>query len=144
MIALDTNLLIYAHRPESPSHEAARAVIARLASEADPWGIPFHCLVEFAGVVSHPRIWKQPSSAKQIDAQVQAWLVAPNARVLTEDAALWSGFVSALSGARVGGGAVHDARIAACRRYHGVRELWSTDRDFLRYPFLRVRNPLVT
>jgi predicted nucleic acid-binding protein len=38
---------------------------------------------------------------------------------------------------------VHDARIAALCLQHGVRELWSADRDFNRFPALRTRNPLV-
>jgi hypothetical protein len=64
--------------------------------------------------------------------------------VLTEDAALVPGLVSAIASGKATGGAVHDARIAACCRFHGVRELWSADRDYLRYPWLKVRNPLVT
>jgi hypothetical protein len=35
------------------------------------------------------------------------------------------------------------ARIAALCRQHGVRELWSADRDFNRFPGLVVVNPLV-
>lgn len=143
MIAIDTNLLVYAHRPESPAHDAAREVLAELAGGGGAWAIPFHCLIEFSGVVTHPRVWRQPSSAKQVGAQLDAWLSAPTVRVLTEDAAMLPGFVTAMGGAKVGGGAVHDARIAACCRFHGVKELWSADRDYLRYPWLKVRNPLV-
>ena len=43
---------------------------------------------------------------------------------------------------RVAGPRVHDARIAAICRYHGVDELWSADRDFGRFPDLNVVNPL--
>ena len=45
--------------------------------------------------------------------------------------------------ARVQGAAVHDARIAAICLAHGVAELWSADRDFARFPALRVHNPVV-
>ncbi|NNK63615.1 MAG: VapC toxin family PIN domain ribonuclease, partial [Gemmatimonadetes bacterium] len=48
----------------------------------------------------------------------------------------------AVSGSRVAGPRIHDARVAALCDYHGVRELWSADRDFTRFPDLRTRNPL--
>jgi predicted nucleic acid-binding protein len=38
---------------------------------------------------------------------------------------------------------VHDARIAALCVQHGVRELYSADRDFSRFPQIAVRNPLI-
>jgi uncharacterized protein len=48
-----------------------------------------------------------------------------------------------LDGSRVVGPQIHDARVAAICEHHGVRELWTADRDFGRFPGLRVRNPLV-
>ena len=39
------------------------------------------------------------------------------------------------------GNLVHDAHIAALPREHGVAELWTADRDFTRFPGLRIRNP---
>ena len=48
-----------------------------------------------------------------------------------------------MSAGDIVGPKVHDARIAALCRFHGVRELWSADRDFSRFPDLKVRNPLV-
>ena len=66
MIAVDTNILVYAHRPESPLHEESDQAIRRLASRGHPWGIPCHCLVEFAAVVSNTRIWKHPSTTEHI------------------------------------------------------------------------------
>jgi hypothetical protein len=43
----------------------------------------------------------------------------------------------------VQGGAVHDARVAALCLRHGVRTLFTADRDFSRFPTLKVKNPLV-
>lgn len=142
MIAVDTNILVYAHRPETPFHAAAVARIVELAEARFAWGIPFHCLIEFASVVTHRRLWKTPSSARQVDDQVNAWLESPSLRVLGEDVDFWPVFATCLSEAHTTGGAVHDTRIAACCRYHGVHELWTADRDFTRYPWLAVRNPL--
>ena len=143
MIAVDTNILVYAHRPDCPFHAQAKRCLEELARAGQPFGIPVHCLVEFAGVVSHPRVWAEPSPPGAIIDQVEAWREVPALRLLAEDAEFWGSFADALVAARPTGGAVHDARIAAVCRYHGVRELWSADRDFSRYGWLRTRNPLV-
>ncbi|MGH8573082.1 MAG: type II toxin-antitoxin system VapC family toxin [Gammaproteobacteria bacterium] len=84
MIAVDTNVLVYAHREDSSFHERARGCVDSLSNGRAAWAI------------------------------------------------------------RVAGPQVHDARIAALCRQHGVRELWSADRDFGRFPGLHVSNPLVT
>jgi len=143
VIAVDTNILVYAHRPECPSHDRAFTAVAQLAESSSSWGIPLHCLIEFAAVASNPRIWRTPSSPAHITSQVDAWLECPRMHVLSEDADWWPVFCECLTTSRALGGQVHDARIAACCRYHGVGELWTADRDFGRYPWLSTRNPLI-
>ena len=144
MIAVDTNILVYAHRPECPSHGRAFAVLRELAASTTRWGVPLHCFVEFAGIVTNPRIWHRPSSPAQISDQIDAWLECPRIHVLTEDADWLGVFMECLASGHVQGGQVHDARIAACCRQHGVTELWTADRDFGRYPWLATRNPVVS
>lgn len=48
----------------------------------------------------------------------------------------------AILSSRSSGNLVHDAHIAALLLEHGVDELWTHDRDFTRFPGLRVRFPL--
>jgi uncharacterized protein len=62
---------------------------------------------------------------------------------LTKTAAHWPTLRALLTGGQVDGALVHDARVAALCRQHGVRELWSADRDFGRFAGLAVVNPLV-
>lgn len=143
LIAVDTNILVYAHRPECASHERAFAALRELAASSTSWGVPLHCLIEFAGVVSNAKIWKQPSSPAQIQAQVEAWREAPTLHILEETAEWWPVFVECVAASGARGAQVHDARIAAVCKYHGVGELWTADRDFGRFPWLRTRNPLV-
>lgn len=100
MIAVDTNILIYAHRSESPFHESALDALDRLAARSCP---TFRCIAEGA---SH-----------------------------------WQYLEGLLREGRVQGPLVHDARIASVCLAHGVEELWSVDRDFSRFPQLRVVNP---
>lgn len=144
MIAVDTNLLVYAHREDSPWHDAAYARIAELAESRAPWAIPWPCLHEFLAIVTHPRIYAPATPLPAAVDQVEAWLEVPSLVLLSESEGYWSELRTALEAGRVAGAQVHDARVAALCRLHGVRELWTVDRDFGRFPGLSVRNPLVT
>lgn len=143
MIALDTNLLVYAHRVEMPFHEVARRCVAGLAESGSPWAIPWPCIHEFCSVATNPRIFKPPTPLAGATKQVDRWLESPSLVLLNESPTHWTTFRSLLATSGVRGATVHDARIAAICLDHGVRELWSADRDFNRFPTLTVRNPLV-
>jgi len=143
VIAVDTNVLVPAHRRDLPLHEPARARMAELATGAAAWAIPWPCVAEFVAVVTNPRIFVRPTPLGTALDQVEAWLDSPSAVLLSEGEEFWPAFRRTLEGGRVAGGQVHDARIAALCIAHGVRELWTADRDFGRFPGLRVRNPLV-
>lgn len=143
MIALDTNILVHAHRRDSPFHAAARQAVKDLAEGPAAWGIPWTCLHEFHGIVTHPRIYTPPSTPAQSVSQIDSWLESPTVQLLSENDLHWKELRDMLVKARVQGPLVHDARIAAICLSHGVHELWSADRDFSRFPKLRLRNPLV-
>ena len=143
MIAVDTQILVYAHRAEVPWHAPARDQISKLANDGTRWAIPIHCLVEFYATVTHPRLYKPASSPSQAIDQIDAWLEAPSVAVLGEDIQTWSIARGLFGAARTVGNRAYDARIAAVCLQHGVTELWTNDRDFLRFPALRVRNPLI-
>ena len=142
MIAIDTNLLVFAHVASSPFNQAAYRLIADLAASGTPWAIPTHCLVEFFGIVTHPRIYKPATPPAGAIAQVEAWLASPSVSVLGDDAETWSMLRQLVDDSGVVGHAVHDARIAAVCIQHDVAELWTHDRDFRRFGRLRTRRPL--
>jgi uncharacterized protein len=143
MIALDTNILVYAHREDSPWHQAAYACMLQLAEDRIPWAIPWPCIHEFLAITTHPRIFNPPTPlAKAID-QVEAWLESPHLILIAESNDYWPLLRSYLTNGKVTGPKVHDARIMALCRHHGINELWSADRDFSRFPGLTVRNPLI-
>jgi hypothetical protein len=143
VIALDTNILVYAHREDSPFHKTAFRRVAELAEGPAVWAIPWPCLHEFLAIVTHPRIYAPPTPLARALDQVEAWLESPTVALLAESAAYWQILGSLLASGRVAGARVHDARVAALCRQHGVRELWSADRDFNRFAGLAVVNPLV-
>ncbi|AYY14911.1 PIN domain-containing protein [Actinobacteria bacterium YIM 96077] len=143
MIALDTNILVYAHRQDSEFHSAAAQQVKALAEDIATWAIPWPCIHEFFAIATHPKIYDPPSTTEQAIIQIEAWLQSPSLTVLGEPHGYWNELKTLLDSGKIKGSAVHDARIAALCSSHGVRELWSADRDFSRFPSLRVRNPLL-
>jgi toxin-antitoxin system PIN domain toxin len=143
VIAVDTNLLVHAHQREAQFHAKARATVRELAEGLRPWGICLHSVIEFCGVVTLPRLWREPSSPQQALDQIAAWRESPSLRILGDDIGVLGIFADLMLKGNVRGGMVHDARIAATCLTHGITEFWTVDRDFSRFPALRVRNPLV-
>ena len=143
MIAVDTNMLVYAHREDSPWHASAYRHLASLAEGATPWAIPWSCLHEFLAIVTHPRIFNSPTPLQAACEQVVAWLESPRVLLLSETTGYWPTDRQAVIDGKIQGPIFHDARIAALCQHHGVQKLWTADRDFSRFPTLSPRNPLL-
>ncbi|MGH8598982.1 MAG: type II toxin-antitoxin system VapC family toxin [Gammaproteobacteria bacterium] len=143
MIALDTNLLVYAHRSDAPFHTEANAVLTELAEGSQRWAVPWPCVHEFIAIVTHPRIYKKPTSLSIALAALAALTASPSMEFIGEGEGYLERIAEVAKSARIVGGAIHDARIAAICKYHGVRELWSADRDFSRFQQIKVHNPLL-
>jgi len=142
LIAVDTNLLVYAHRADAPQHNAALELLESLRSARGPWAIPWPCVHEFLAIVTHPRIFKPPTPLAIAFAAIDAWQAAGNLQLLGESDGYLAKLKACVAQARADGPLIHDARVAALCLHHGVRELWSADRDFRKFPDLPVRNPL--
>ncbi len=142
MIAVDTNLLVYAHRPEMSFHERARQVLSEAVAGAEPVSVPWPCAHEFLAVVSNPRIFKDPTPMNTALDAIRRLLASLSGGFLAEGEGYLDALERVARPALLQGAIVHDARIAALCLFHGVRELWSADRDFSRFPDLTVVNPL--
>lgn len=142
MIAVDTNVLIYSHRSDSPWHAAADRCVAALAEARTGWAIPWPCIHEFLAIVTRPGIFDPPTPSEDALEQVECWRESPGLVLLGEGPGHWNQLRSLVESGQIVGGRVHDARIAAICLQHGITELWSADRDFGRFPALRVTNPL--
>jgi toxin-antitoxin system PIN domain toxin len=143
VIAVDTNVLVYAHREDAPFHRAAARCIAALAEGTMSWAIPWPCVHEFLAIATHPRIYAPPTPLPAALNQVDAWLESPTLVLLAETEQHWPTLRKLVAAGRVVGPQIHDARIAALCQQHGIRELWSADRDFTRFSDLAVVNPLI-
>ena len=143
MIAVDTNLLVYAHRRESRHHQAAASVIRELAEGNDVWAIPWPCCYEFLSVVTNPRIWRENASTpEQSWRQLSAWMASPSMRWIGETEGFPAILERFVRRPRAIGPVVHDARIAAICVAHGVESLLTRDRDFYLFPELKTRDPI--
>ena len=138
MIAVDTNVLVYAHRAEMDLHTSAAARLSALAEGDELWALPVFCVTEFLRVVTHPRVFNPPSTADQALGFIDELRASPTCEVAFPE----TGFLDRLgsvvreSGAR--GNVVFDAQIAALCGEHGITAILTNDHDFERFPLLEV------
>ncbi len=141
MIAIDANILIYAHVSTFPQHDAARQWLDRQLNGDGLVGLPWVSVLAFLRLVTNPRVFERPEPIADAWRQARAWLdcetawtPAPTAR----HAEVLGRFL-ALPG--VHANLVPDAHLAALAIEHGLT-LCSTDSDFARFPGLRWLNPI--
>jgi hypothetical protein len=143
VIAVDTNILVYAHREDSEWHAIAFEKLAELAEGRTAWAIPWPCIHEFLAIVTHPKIYSPPTPLARAIDQIDAWIESPSLVLLAESPLHWEQLRGLLTAGKINGPQVHDARVAALCLQHGVKQLWSADRDFGRFSALTVSNPLI-
>ena len=140
MTAVDTNILVYAHREELPQHRAAYERLRALAEGDSLWGIPVFCLGEFVRIITHPKLFDPPYSADEACEALERLLEAPGLRVLHPGPGFPTLFADAVRNANAIGNLVFDAQIVAVCRETGVSALITEDRDFARFSGFKTRN----
>ncbi len=127
---------------ESPHHKEAKAIIDSLR-RGGPWAVPWPCLHEFIAVVTSARVFKKPTPIAAAFAAADAWAAGGNLHFLAESSRHLDELRNLAIRAKISGARIHDARIAVICLQHGVRELWTADRDFSSFPQLKTQSPLV-
>ena len=143
MRAFDTNVLVFAEIRTNPFHETARQLLGEASEGSAPWALPWPCAYEFLRVVTHPRIYYPPVPVPRALQDLGRILASPTLILLSETERHIEIFQQVINTSGVAGNLIHDAHIAALCLEHGVSELVTGDRDFLRFPDLRVTNPFM-
>lgn len=141
MRAVDTNILVFAEIQSSTHHSAARKILAECAEGSAAWAIPWPCCYEFLRVVTHPRVFHPPVPADVALADLRMLLASPSLILLSETSRHAEVMEAVVRSSGVAGNLIHDAHIAALCLEHGVSELITGDRDFHRFPELKIRDP---
>lgn len=139
MIALDTNVLVYAHRAEFDDHVAARVVLAEVTQGDLAFGVPGVVIGEFLRVATHPRVLDPPSHRDDALAVLDGVLASPGARILGPVEPYWQVLRAFVDDLRLVGNAVFDAQIAAACLVNGFSTIVTNDRDFRRFDGLQVQ-----
>ncbi len=143
MLLVDTNILVYSADADSPFHASCRSWLERQRLRADAWYTTWSILYEFLRVTTHPRVMRRPWSVADAWKFAQALLASPGLDILvaTERHAMVAEQVLEEI-PHLAGNLLHDAHTAILMREHGIRQIFTRDADFHRFPFLEVVDPL--
>jgi toxin-antitoxin system PIN domain toxin len=141
MIAVDTNILVYAHREGLPFHEPAIALMRKLSEGNAPYALFWPSLYEFLRVVTHHRVFDPPSTADEALEALSGFLRSPVVRILSETPMHEKILREVLRESHVTGNLMHDAHLVALAIEHGVHEILTLDEDFRRFPQVSSRSP---
>jgi toxin-antitoxin system PIN domain toxin len=139
--ALDTNILVFAEIRSSPQHQRALDVLRACSEGGVAWALPWPCVYEFLRVVTHPRVYHPPVPPDVALRDLRAILASPSLVLLSETPRHAEVMDAVVRDSGATGNLLHDAHIAALCLEHGVTELVTGDRDFQRFPALKIVNP---
>lgn len=142
MIAVDTNLLVYAHRTATPQHKAAQRALGRAAADRAGWGFSIGSLLEFWSVVTHPAAAGRPSTSDEARAFLRNLVDQGGALIWLPAPGFEARFFEQATRLSLAGPRVFDLQIALTALDNGAREIWTHDARFIRVPGLPVRDPL--
>jgi len=139
-VTVDTNVLLYAANTDDDLHERARELLERLAQGPDLLYLFWPTIMGFLRIATHPAIFPEPSSPKHAMATIGALLARPNIRTPGETSGFWDVY-EATASEDTRGNHVPDAHLATLMRQHGVRVVYTRDRDLRRYGGIEARDP---
>ena len=141
MILVDANLLLHAYNASSDRHAGARNWLEEVMSGSEPVGLAWVTILAFLRIGTNPRVFPYPLSPAEASEIVSQWLQRPMVMILGASERHWDSLSGLLTTTQSRGPLVMDAHLAALAIEHGA-VLCSTDRDFTRFPGLRIVNPL--
>lgn len=139
-VTVDANVLVYASNTADPVHESARALMERLAAGPDIVYLFWPAVMAYLRLVTHPGILARPLGPREATRNVCALVTRPHVRTPGEGEGFWE-LYRATAGDHARASDVSDAHLAALMRQHGVRTIYTRDRDFRRFDEIEARDP---
>jgi toxin-antitoxin system PIN domain toxin len=139
--AIDANLLLYASDEDSPFHERATALMDEIAIGPELVYLFWPTAMAYLRIATHPAIFARPLSHSEARSNVDTLLALSHVQVAGESDAFWGRFTEIAEDVRPTGNLVPDAHIVALMLEHGVRTIWTRDRDYRAFAGIRVRDP---
>jgi hypothetical protein len=140
--AFDVNILLYASDTSSPYFERAKSFIESCIAQKEVFSLGWPTAMSYLRIATHPAVFDHPLSPDEAMANIETLLNLPHARFLSEEEGFWDVYRATTVEVPTRGNLVPDAHLATLLRHHGVKTLYTHDRDFLKFTFLDVRNPL--
>jgi len=141
-VAVDVNILLYASDETSGHYTAARSALDRIVSDGDVCCLAWITIASYLRMATHPRIFNSPLSQTDAELNMGRLLALPRVRAIAEQEGFWGVYKEVTGTLPVRGNLVPDAHLAAILKQHGIRTLYTHDRDFLKFTFLRVVDPI--
>lgn len=139
--AIDVNILLYASDQGSEFNSRAVRFLKSCVRGSEAFCLGWPTLMSYLRIATHPAVFAQPLTPAAAVSNITALLATPHVRVLSEDEGFWDHYQDVTRGVPTRGNHVPDAHLAALLRQHGVRTLYTLDRDFRKFDFLEVRDP---
>ncbi len=139
--AIDAHLLLYASDASSSFHDRATAFLHRCAEGPELVYLTWPAVMAYLRIATHPAIFEHPLSPGEAAANIESLMRGAHVRTITEQEGFWAVYREVTEDIAVRGNLVPDAHLAALLLQNGVVTLWTHDRDFLKFPGIRVRDP---
>lgn len=139
---VDVNILLYASDADSPMHARASAFLRQCVKGREVFCLAWVTLMSYVRMATHPAIFNRPLTHEEVARNVEGLLSIPHCRVISEEDGFWDVYREITQDVPTKGNLVPDAHLAAVLTQHGVVTLYTRDRDFRKFSFLDVRDPL--
>ncbi len=139
--ALDVNILLYASDTKSPFFNQAKTFIGHCITKRDLFYLGWPTVMGYLRIATHAAVFEHPLLPEEAMANIETLLNLPHVRVLSEEEGFWEIYREVTAGVPTRGNLVPDSHLVALLRQHGVKTIYTHDRDFLKFPFLDVRDP---
>lgn len=139
---IDVNILLYASDDTSPLHHKAADFLGRCASSRELFYLSWVTIMSYLRMATHSAIFGEPLTHEEAVRNIETLLALPHCRVIGENEGFWDTYRTITDDVPTRGNLVPDAHLAAILSSHGISTVCTHDRDFRKFTFLKVQDPL--